>query len=89
MDRGRRFTATPPAPGEPDAAAKRDCAGRSWTTCVGRSSGRWGSRPAAEELAKAAQAVLRAAEAERIDLDSMSLNALRAALAEYREVRGS
>ena len=40
---------------------------------------------AAEELAKAAQAVLIAAKVEQIVLDSMGLSALRAALAKYRE----
>jgi hypothetical protein len=41
---------------------------------------------AAEELAKAAQAVLIAAEAEQVVLDSMDLSALRAALGRYRDV---
>ena len=43
---------------------------------------------AAAELAKAAQAVLMAAEAEKIDLNSMGFGALRTALAKYQEVRG-
>jgi len=41
---------------------------------------------AAEDLAKAAQAVLMAAEAEQLVLDSMDLSALRAALGRYRDV---
>lgn len=41
---------------------------------------------AAEELAKSAQAVLNAADAEQIILDSAALSSLRAALARYREV---
>jgi len=43
---------------------------------------------AAEELSKAAQAVLIAAEADQIVLNSARLNELRAALARYRDVRG-
>ena len=42
---------------------------------------------AAEDLAKAAQAVLIAAEAEQIVLSRMGLNGLREALAKYRAVR--
>jgi hypothetical protein len=41
---------------------------------------------AAEELAKAAQAVLIAAEAEQVVLERMDLSALRAALARYRDM---
>lgn len=41
----------------------------------------------AEELAKAAQAVLMAAEAEKIDLNGTGFGALRTALAKYQEVR--
>jgi hypothetical protein len=41
---------------------------------------------ASEELAQAAQAVLIAAEAEHVVLDSMDLSALRAALARYQDV---
>ena len=41
---------------------------------------------AAEELAKAAQAVLNAPDAEQNVLHSTSLSALRAALARYRDV---
>jgi hypothetical protein len=41
---------------------------------------------AAEELAKSAQAVLIAADAEPVVLDSMALSSLRSALATYREV---
>jgi hypothetical protein len=42
---------------------------------------------AAEELARAAQSVLVAAQAEAIDFHGMGLAALRAALARYREAR--
>src|SRR2546422_7123169 len=42
----------------------------------------------AEELATAAQSVLVAAEAEQIVLNNMVLEALRDALARYREVHG-
>jgi hypothetical protein len=42
---------------------------------------------AAEELARTAQAVLIAAEAEPIDFDGMGLGALRAALVRYRQAR--
>jgi hypothetical protein len=41
---------------------------------------------AADELAKSAQAVLIAADAEQIVLDSRAISALRAATARYREV---
>jgi hypothetical protein len=42
---------------------------------------------AAEELARAAQVALIAADAEPIDVEGMGLGALRAALARYREAR--
>jgi hypothetical protein len=42
---------------------------------------------AAEEMARAAQAVLIAAEAEPTDFDGIGLGALRGALVRYREAR--
>ena len=86
MDRGRRFKATPPAPGESDAAGKRRLR-RAVVDDMRRKTERaLGVAAPAEELAKATQAVPSAAEAEHIDLEGLS--ALRAALAHYREARG-
>ena len=86
-DRGRPFQAGRPAPREPDAARGRqrravlDDARRKVERALAVAD-------AAEELAKAAQTVLRAAEAEQIDLRGAGFAALRAALARYRQAGG-
>jgi hypothetical protein len=85
MDRGRRFHGAPAAPGDSDAAAKRRPRRAVVDNMRRKIERALAVADAAEELAKAAQAVLIAAEAEQIVLDSMGLSALRAALAKYRE----
>jgi hypothetical protein len=74
LDRGRRFRPAQTAPGEPD-----DMRRKIERVLI--------FAEAAEELARAAQAVLIAAEAEPMDFHGMGLGALRAALARYREAR--
>ena len=85
MGPGRRFQGAPAAPADSGAAAKRRPR-RAVVDKMRRQIERaLAVADAAEERAKAAQAVLIAAKVEQIVLDSMGLSALRAALTKYRE----
>ena len=87
MGRGRRFQGAPAASPDSDAATKRRPR-REVADAMRRKIERaLAVADAAEDLAKAAQAVLIAAEAEQIVLSRMGLNGLREALAKYRAVR--
>ena len=89
MDRGRPFRAAPPAPGEPDAAAKRRQRRAVMDDARRKVERALAVADAAEEMAKAAHTVLIAAEAEQIDRRSMGFAELRAALARYRQTVSS
>jgi hypothetical protein len=88
MDRGRRFEAGSPAPGESDAVAKRRQRRAVMDDTRRKIERTLLVATAADELARAAHAVLMAAEAEQIDVNSMGFGALSTALARYREARG-
>ena len=87
MDRDRRFKAEAPAPAQSDAAAKRRLCRAIIDDTRRKIERKLLMEAAAEELAKAAQAVLMAAEAEKIDLNGTGFGALCTALAKYQEVR--
>jgi hypothetical protein len=89
MDRRRRLDRPDAGPLSPDAATNRrprravvDSMRRKIERALAVSD-------AAEGLAKAAQAVLIAVEADQIVLNSARVNELRAALSRYREVRSA
>jgi len=88
MDRGRRFQGAPAASPDSDAATKRRPRREVVDTMRRKIELALAVADSAEELATAAQAVLVAAEAEQIVLNNMVLEALRDALARYREVHG-
>lgn len=85
MDRRRRFQGAPAGPGDSDPAAKRRPRRAVVDNMRRKIERALAVADAAEELAKAAQTVVIAAEAEQIALESMGLSALRSALAKYRE----
>jgi hypothetical protein len=75
-------------PDESDAAARRRQRRALFNDARRKVERALGTADEAEELAKAAQAVLKAAEAGQIDLAGGELAALRAALARYHEAGG-
>ena len=89
MGRGRRFQGASAASPDSDAATKRRPRREVVDTMRRKIERALAVADAAEELAMAAQAVLIAAEAEQIVLNNMVLEALRDALARYREVHGN
>ncbi len=86
MGRGRRFQGARPAPQEPDASTKRRPRREVVDTMRRKIERALAVADAAADLAKAAQAVLIAAEAEQIAVKSAGINALRDALTKYREL---
>lgn len=88
MDRGKRLKGASVVPQDSGAATKRRPR-RAVVDDMRRKIERaLAVQDAAEDLAKAAQAVLIAAEAEQNIVDRMGLSALREALTKYREVYG-
>src|SRR2546428_6562629 len=88
MGRGRRFQGAPAASPDSDAATKRRPR-REVADAMRRKIERaLAVADAAEDLAKAAQAVLIVAGTEQIGLNRMGLSALRDPLTKYREGHG-
>lgn len=88
MERRRRVHAAQTTPKDADAATMRRPRRAVVDNMRRKIERALAVADAAEDLAKAAQAVVIAAEAEQMVLDSRALRALRRALTRYREVHG-
>ena len=88
MGRGRRFQGPTGAPQDEDSVTKRRPRRAVVDNMRRKIERALAVADAAEDLAKAAQAVLIVAGTEQIGLNRMGLSALRDALTKYREVHG-